>query len=134
MALARSRPIRKGRFRGRLVLIGVIVVAATAAAFFARSRLMTQPPTWAEILRASSGERWTELEAKLDRWIRVYPKDARACWMLGKVRLRLERRDAAALVLSSIPESSATWTQAQSILGEMAIREHRAAVAERIYR
>jgi tetratricopeptide (TPR) repeat protein len=54
--------------------------------------------------------------------------------MLADLRLGLGRRDEAVLSLSSVPKSNPAWVQVQTMLGELAIREHQAARAEQIFR
>jgi enediyne biosynthesis protein E4 len=54
--------------------------------------------------------------------------------MLARNRLRQQRRGEVADVLRPIPETSAAWVEAQSILGELAIGEHRAGLAEQTFR
>ena len=96
--------------------------------------LAAKPPTWAEIGRAASRRRWAEVDAKLVQWIAANPEHTESRLMLAKLRLGLEHRDAALEVLLTVPESSASWTRVQMMLGELAIRERRAGDAERIFR
>ena len=53
--------------------------------------------------------------------------------MLARNRLRQRRRGEVAEVLQPIPETSSAWVEAQSILGDLAIGEHRAGLAERTF-
>jgi len=134
MGEPKSRASR-GRYRwGWLLAIGLFVIVATLAALMFRARLATKPPTWAEIQRASTGGRWAEVESLLERWIAVHPKQGEARLMLAKLRLGLKNRDGAVDALQSVPETSTTWVQAQSMLGELAISERRSGDAERIFR
>jgi enediyne biosynthesis protein E4 len=125
----------RGRYRwGWLLAIGVFVIVATTAALIVLARRTTKPPTWAEIQSASAGGRPAELQSLLERWIAVHPKQGEPRLMLAKLRLALKDRDGAINALQAVPDAVATWAQAQSMLGELAITERRARDAERIFR
>jgi tetratricopeptide (TPR) repeat protein len=133
MVEPRSRASGSRRRHRWFVLIGILVAAATGAILAVRSQLFVEFPKWEDIQRAASGGRWAEVDAQLARWIVVHPEDDRARMMLGKVRLRQQRRAAVAEALTPIPEMSPSWPEAQLILGELAIADRRAAEAERIF-
>jgi tetratricopeptide (TPR) repeat protein len=130
----RSPAIRKRRHGRWLVLIGVFVALVAGTVLLARSWLSSASPEWVDIQRAAAAGRAAEVDALLDRWIVNHPEDDKARMMLARNRLRRQRHDAVADVLRPIPETSLAWLEAQSILGELAIGEHRAALAERIFR
>lgn len=117
-----------------MVLIAVSVALAAGSVFLVRSRLFSTTPQWVDIQRAAAGGRSAEVDALLERWILIHPDDDKARMMLARNRLRQQRKSAVAEVLRPIPETSSAWPEAQSILGELAIAEHRAALAEQIFR
>jgi enediyne biosynthesis protein E4 len=134
MIESRSGAIRKRRYYRWLALIGVFVGAVAGVVAMFRSQLFPGSPNWVDIQRAAASGRSTEVDSLLERWILVHPEDDKARMMLARNRLRRQRRGAVAEVLLPIPETSSAWLEAQSILGELAIGEHRAALAERIFR
>jgi tetratricopeptide (TPR) repeat protein len=64
----------------------------------------------------------------------AHPEHGEARIMMANLELGLQRRDAAVELLGSISRTNASWAQAQTMLGELAIRERRAADAEQIFR
>jgi tetratricopeptide (TPR) repeat protein len=117
-------------------ILGALSVSAAlfAAAFFIWKGRSQPVPTWDEIRRAAAGRRWADVEPKLERWISAHPDHAEAPLMLANLRLGLGRHDSAVAGLNRVPESNPSWSNAQTMLGELAIRERRAADAERIFR
>src|SRR6516162_5668019 len=131
-SVAHRRPWWTGT---RLAFALAFVIGITFAGYaVVRSRIRATAPTWQEIERAKSRRQWTEMEAKLKRWIEANPDHARAHLMLADLRLGLGRRDEAVLGLSSVPISNPAWTQVQTMLGDLSIRDHEAARAEQFFR
>jgi tetratricopeptide (TPR) repeat protein len=115
---------------------GFVTGAAVLAIvfFLVHARLSHSSPRWAEIERAMARRRWSEVEKKLEQWTAAHPHQGEAQLMLANLRLGLGRRESAVGLLGSIPESSPSWEGAQMMLGELAVRERRAAGAEQIFR
>jgi tetratricopeptide (TPR) repeat protein len=129
-----SRAIRGPRLGGLLLLLGLCAVAAVGVLLIVRGEFIRPAPTWAAIQRARSAGRWTEVEEKLERWIEAHPEKGEARLMLANIQLGRERKDSAIRVLRSVPEADAAWSKAQMMLGELSIRDRRAAEAEHIFR
>ena len=134
MVEATSRPRgRRRRYRPHM-LFGFLVALVAGAVLAAWLSLFPGPVKWENIQRAISGGRWAEADGQLSRWIVAHPADDRARMMLAKLRLRQQQNGLAAEVLRPIAETSSLWKEAQLILGELAITDRRAAVAEQIFR
>jgi tetratricopeptide (TPR) repeat protein len=99
-----------------------------------RVRPSVAAPTWAEIQRAALAQKWDEVEPKLERWVAVHSRHGEGLVVLANLYLRRGRDREAEKLLSAVPPSSNFWVPAQTLLGEQAIRNRQAAMAERIFR
>jgi tetratricopeptide (TPR) repeat protein len=84
-------------------------------------------------MRAADLERWADVEAGLRRWLSQHPHDGNAWVMLGGLLFDRGRDDEALSALRRVKEVDEGWPHSQTLIGEIAIRRHRIAEAERIF-
>jgi tetratricopeptide (TPR) repeat protein len=102
----------------------------TVAIWLARP---TREASWKAILRAADAQRWADVEAGLRHWLRQNPKDGNAWAMLGGLLFDRGREHEALSALRRVREVDDGWLHSQTLIGEIAIRQHRIAEAERIF-
>jgi tetratricopeptide (TPR) repeat protein len=88
----------------------------------------------AAIQRALAAGRWGDVEAGLRRWLKGNPSDDAAWEMLGGLLFDQGRMDEAQGALRHVREADPGWANAQLVIGEIAIRQHRLADAEQSFR
>jgi tetratricopeptide (TPR) repeat protein len=91
-------------------------------------------PTWSEIQQAAVAQRWDEVEPKLKRWVVGHPKHGEGLVVLAELYQRRGKNTEAAQLFSAVPQSSNFWLPAQTALGEQALQNRQAALAESVFR
>jgi tetratricopeptide (TPR) repeat protein len=109
----------------------VLAALATIGIWLARH---TREASWQAILRAADLKHWADVEAGLRRWLTQSPQDRNAWAMLGGLLFDQGRDDEAFAALRRVREVDEGWLHSQTLIGEIAIRHHRIAEAERIFR
>jgi len=74
------------------------------------------------------------VEAGLRRWLQGHPRDGDAWEMLGGLLFDQGRMDDALTALRQVREVDPGWVHAQTVIGEIAIRQRRLAEAEQTFR
>ncbi len=115
-----------------LVVLGAVLVGMALAAVLVRRS--TGPPEDLDSIRSAVGaRRFAEAEAGL--LARLQRGDDDVAWvMLGGVRAMAGNETGAEAAYERIKGPGAAWTQAQTQLGEIALRRHDLARAEAVFR
>jgi enediyne biosynthesis protein E4 len=92
------------------------------------------PPHWSDIQGAAAQRRWAEAEAGLARWLERSPDDGAAWLMLGGIRDIQGRADEALAAYRKVRRPEPARVQALTLAGEIHLRGHEAAAAERAFR
>jgi tetratricopeptide (TPR) repeat protein len=117
------------------IAVAAIATGAAAATFYVlRARTDDRMAGWDAIEKAARGGRSAEIRPQVERWIASHPQHGEARVLLANIELGLERRDAAVELLRSVRPDDPSWARARMSLGTLAVRERRAADAERNYR
>jgi tetratricopeptide (TPR) repeat protein len=74
------------------------------------------------------------VETGLRRWLERHPRDGDAWEMLGGLLFDQGRMEDALTALRQVREGDPGWVHAQTVVGEIAIRQHRLAEAEQSFR
>ncbi|HEV3121349.1 MAG TPA: FG-GAP-like repeat-containing protein, partial [Isosphaeraceae bacterium] len=114
-------------------LAAALLVATFGLVALWRSRVAPLA-TWPEIQRDIERERWSAAEPKLRKWLAWHPDDDRARIRLGGVLIVTDRLDEALEVLGKVRGTPAARERALSLTGEVHIKRHDAAAAERALR
>jgi tetratricopeptide (TPR) repeat protein len=93
-----------------------------------------QEARWRAIEGAIAGRRWDDAEARLAHWLARSPGDGKARVIYGGVLERLGRDSEARGVLRGVRADDPSRARAQLLLGELAVKRHDAAEAERAFR
>jgi tetratricopeptide (TPR) repeat protein len=134
-AMSQSRSHRRWSRLVRVLTISAAGLAiASGAVILARRLASAEAATWSTIQKAAAGRRWAEVKPRLERWIATHPKHGEARIVLAEAELGLQRQDAAVKLLESVPETDPSWARARMGLGTLAVRDRRAADAERFFR
>jgi tetratricopeptide (TPR) repeat protein len=129
MNVSATRNRRKSRWRGAAA--GLVVVLP---ALWVLTHDATPVTRWRAIQERITRKDWAEAERLLGRWVARNPGDGRAWLNLGSVYGMLGREEEAGDAFRRVPAGDPAWVQAQVLLGELAVREHRCAEAEAIHR
>jgi enediyne biosynthesis protein E4 len=86
------------------------------------------------IQRATAAKQWAAVESGLRRWLNDHPRDGAAWEMLGGLLLDQDRQEQALEALGRVRSGDTGWVHAQTLIGEIALRRHQLAEAERILR
>jgi len=114
--------------------LGAAVILA-AASILGYVRWSPAPgPAWREIESAIAARRWADAEAALRRRLGARPDDRDAGLLLGELLFDRGRGDEALPALQRIDQGHPGWARAQTLIGEIAIRQRRIADAERAFR
>ena len=130
--LSRSR--RGLRWAMATAAIAIIFATVAGTQQIRRRRAAAELAAWTEIQRAATGRAAAAARPRLERWISDHPDHGESRILLANIELGLQHRDPAVALLQSVPESNPSWERAQIMLGRLAVRERRAADAERIFR
>lgn len=130
-SMARARPKRRGR-RWIIGLVAVAILGLTAWAL--RERWEPTGEDMAAIRQAIATRRWAEAETRLGRHLASRPDDGEARVMLAALLAGRGRAVEARETLRKVRKNDPARPSALSLLGELAIRDHRAADAERAFR
>jgi tetratricopeptide (TPR) repeat protein len=74
------------------------------------------------------------VEVGLRRWLKAHPQDSAAWELLGGLLFDQGRMHDALTALRQVREVDPGWENAQTVIGEIAVREHRLAEAEESFR
>jgi tetratricopeptide (TPR) repeat protein len=91
-------------------------------------------PSLEAIRRALAEKRWDDVEHGLRGWLHEHPRDGDAWEMLGGLLFDRGRRDEALAALKRVTPQDRGWANAQTMIGEIAVNEHRLAEAEGCFR
>jgi tetratricopeptide (TPR) repeat protein len=94
----------------------------------------TREASWNAILRGAELQRWADVEAGLQGWLRQNPRDGNALVMLGGLLFDQGRDPEALSALRRVSEGDEGWLHSQTLIGEIALRQHRITEAELIFR
>ncbi len=121
-------PFRLKWAAGATLLLAVFV--SLGSVFWVSSR----QPSLEMIRRAVAARRWAEVEAGLRHWLQRHPQDGDAWEMLGGLLFDQGRLEDALSALRQVREVDAGWVNAQIVIGEIAVRQHRLPEAEQSFR
>ena len=113
---------------------GATLVLATFASLGSVFWASSREPSLESIRRAFAARRWGDVEAGLRRWLQGHPQDGAAWEMLGGLLFEQGRMEDALTALRQVRESDPGWVNAQTVIGEIATRQHRFAEAEQSFR
>src|SRR4051794_37591673 len=135
MSRSGAMPVRGSSSRRRLRWLGILVVSAGALAYLGfRVRSATTEARSRAIRSAIDQARWGDAESLLADWVERNPDDGRAWLKLGSVRGMLRREKEAGDAFRRVRPDEESWAQAQTLLGELAMRRSDSAEAEQAYR
>ena len=129
MSSTRSRGPSGLKWAASATLV-LVAFATLGFMFWASSR----EPSLEQIRRAVAARRWGDVEAGLRPWLQRHPQDSGAWELLGGVLFDQGRLDDALTALRQVREVDRGWANAQLVIGEIAIRQHRLAEAEQCFR
>lgn len=115
------------------VVAVLIVIAAVLGWRWTKSN-PSADAQWRAIRIAIEEHRAHDVEAGLVRWLDAHPDDGTARFLLGELFVGQGRTNEARRALEGLRESDRAWVSAQSLLGELAIKERDAAAAEQTFR
>jgi tetratricopeptide (TPR) repeat protein len=129
MSSSRSQGSSRLKWAALAALI-LAAVAGLASVFLASSREQSLET----IRRAVAARRWGDVEAGLRRWLQGHPHDGDAWEMLGGLLFDQGRFEDALQALRQVREVDRGWANAQTVIGEIAVRQRRLAEAEQCFR
>ncbi len=128
--MSSMRFLEPARWKWLAAAAFVVAVIGLGSMFWAS----TWEPSLATIRKAFADRRWGDVEAGLRRWLHTHPQDGDAWEMLGGLLFDQGRLNEAIAALRQVREANSGWANAQLILGEIAVRQHRLGDAEASFR
>lgn len=113
-------------------LAGLAVIAAVTVMVVRWRR--PDPMSLELIKQAIAAGRWSDVESGLSARVAARPDDGESRLMLGLYRMDQGRLPEAIELLTGVPADDPRRARAQTTLGELALRDHRAADAEAAFR
>jgi tetratricopeptide (TPR) repeat protein len=93
----------------------------------------SREPSVEAIRAAVAQKRWGDVENGLRRWVTRHPRDGDAWEMLGGLLFDQGRIHEALMALRTVRESDRGFCHAQSLIGEIAVRQRNLPAAERAF-
>jgi tetratricopeptide (TPR) repeat protein len=120
--------------RGKWVALAALVLANALGFGFVFWGSSREGALKDAIQKAAVASQWGDVEAGLHRWLKDHPQDGDAWEMLGGLLFDQDRGAEAIEALSRVIETSPGWGHAQAMIGEIAVRMHKPALAEQSFR